>query len=178
MRLLSCNLTVFQVFFFSFFENRYSVRSKKTIYFPRIRYLVGSEIFSWKWCDVEKVWPTFSHRHSIFTGSLGSSNHSGSKYSELTRPGPQKVAFRKGNALISGKTRLVKYYNLARSLTTHVLSLCLGVSVCWFVSCMCCFCSILSLHNTYMLTCIGSLHKLCNSGKKIITILVVHRGLY
>ena len=27
---------------------------------------------------------------------------------------PQKVAFWKGNPLISGKSRLVKYYNLAR----------------------------------------------------------------
>ena len=34
---------------------------------------------------------------------------------DLTRVlGPQKVAFWKGNPLISGKSRLVKYYNLAR----------------------------------------------------------------
>ena len=40
---------------------------------------------------------------------------SGQKYSDLTRPiCPPNVAFRKGNPLISGKSRLVKYYNLAR----------------------------------------------------------------
>ena len=38
-----------------------------------------------------------------------------SNYSDLTQPiCPQKVAFWKGNPLISGKSRLVKYYNLAR----------------------------------------------------------------
>ena len=36
---------------------------------------------------------------------------------DLTRRfSPQKVAFWKGNPLISGKCRLVKYYNLARLL--------------------------------------------------------------
>ena len=36
-----------------------------------------------------------------------------SNYSDLTRPHP-KWWFSKGNTLISGKSRLVKYYNLAR----------------------------------------------------------------
>ena len=36
-----------------------------------------------------------------------------SNYSDLTRPHP-KWWFSKGNSLISGKSRLVKYYNLAR----------------------------------------------------------------
>ena len=36
-----------------------------------------------------------------------------SNYSDLTRPHP-KCWFSKGNPLISGKSRLVKYYNLAR----------------------------------------------------------------
>ena len=36
-----------------------------------------------------------------------------SKYSDVTRPHP-KWWFSKGNPLISGKSRLVKYYNLAR----------------------------------------------------------------
>ena len=36
-----------------------------------------------------------------------------SNYSDLTRPHP-KWWFSKGNPLISGKSRLVKYYNLAR----------------------------------------------------------------
>ena len=41
-------------------------------------------------------------------------NHnSWSNYSDLTRPHP-KWWFSKGNPLISGKSRLVKYYNLAR----------------------------------------------------------------
>ena len=38
-----------------------------------------------------------------------------SNYSDLTRPHP-KWWFSKGNPLISGKSRLVKYYNLARTL--------------------------------------------------------------
>ncbi len=38
-----------------------------------------------------------------------------SNYSDLTRPHP-KWWFSKGNPLISGKSRLVKYYNLARSM--------------------------------------------------------------
>ena len=43
------------------------------------------------------------------------STHLWSNYSDLTRPHP-KWWFSKGNPLISGKSRLVKYYNLARSL--------------------------------------------------------------
>ena len=39
-----------------------------------------------------------------------------SNYSDLTRPHP-KWWFSKGNPLISGKSRLVKYYNLARSMS-------------------------------------------------------------
>ena len=38
-----------------------------------------------------------------------------SNYSDLTRPHP-KWWFSKGNPLISGKPRLVKYYNLARNI--------------------------------------------------------------
>ena len=47
--------------------------------------------------------------------ALGWSSISGkrSNYSDLTRPHP-KWWFSKGNTLISGKPRLVKYYNLAR----------------------------------------------------------------
>ena len=38
-----------------------------------------------------------------------------SNYSDLTRPGPQKCSWgREMGPLISGKSRLVKYYNLAR----------------------------------------------------------------
>ena len=54
-----------------------------------------------------------------------------SNYSDLTRPYP-KWWFSKGNPLISGKTRLVKYYNLARKMgdvdfpSSHVSEL--GVS--------------------------------------------------
>ena len=40
-----------------------------------------------------------------------------SNYSDLTRPHP-KWWFSKGNPLISGKPRLVKYYNLARFTST------------------------------------------------------------
>ena len=40
-----------------------------------------------------------------------------SNYSDLTRPHP-KWWFSKGNPLISGKSRLVKYYNLARTVQT------------------------------------------------------------
>ena len=47
-------------------------------------------LFSWFWCHF--IW---------------------SNYSDLTRPHP-KWWFSKGNSLISGKSRLVKYYNLAR----------------------------------------------------------------
>ena len=35
-----------------------------------------------------------------------------SNYSDLTRPGPPKWWFSKGNPLISGKSRLVKYYSI------------------------------------------------------------------
>ena len=38
-----------------------------------------------------------------------------SNYNDLTRPHPEWW-FSKGNPLISGKARLVKYYNLARSM--------------------------------------------------------------
>ena len=43
-----------------------------------------------------------------------------SNYSDLTRPHP-KWWFSKGNPLISVKSRLVKYYNLARFLYRHLL---------------------------------------------------------
>ncbi len=47
-----------------------------------------------------------------------------SKYSDLTRPHP-KWWFSKGNPIISGKSRLVKYYNLARYMyATLYLGLC------------------------------------------------------
>ena len=42
-------------------------------------------------------------------------NHSGQIIATSHDLGPQKVAFWKGNPLISGKSRLVKYYNLART---------------------------------------------------------------
>ena len=42
-----------------------------------------------------------------------------SNYSDLTRPSSPKWWFSKGNPLISGKSRLVKHYNLARY---HILS--------------------------------------------------------
>ena len=42
-----------------------------------------------------------------------------SNYSDLTRPHP-KWWFSKGNPLISGKSRLVKYYNLARSMVKYM----------------------------------------------------------
>ena len=40
-----------------------------------------------------------------------------SNYSDLTRPHPKRW-FSKGNPLISGKSRLVKYSNLARFITS------------------------------------------------------------
>ena len=43
-----------------------------------------------------------------------------SNYSDLTRPHP-KWWFSKGNPLISGKSRLVKYYNLARYIYIYIL---------------------------------------------------------
>ena len=43
-----------------------------------------------------------------------------SSYSDLTRPHP-KWWFSTGNHLISGKSRLVKYYNLARSLVDFLI---------------------------------------------------------
>ncbi len=46
-------------------------------------------------------------------------NTSWSNYSDLTRPHP-KWRFSKGNTLISGKSRLVKYYNLARHFYKNV----------------------------------------------------------
>ena len=64
-------------------------------------------------------WRRRSRRGQV-TGDTGgrSSPTSGSiwpNYSDLTRPHP-KWWFGKGNPLISGKPRLVKYYNLARSM--------------------------------------------------------------
>ena len=47
------------------------------------------------------------------TSSLHFDSWFWSNYSDLTRPHP-KWWFSKGNPLISGKSRLVKYYNLAR----------------------------------------------------------------
>ena len=44
-----------------------------------------------------------------------------SNYSDLTRPHP-KWWFSKGNPLISGKSRLVKYYNLARNIGFQIFS--------------------------------------------------------
>ena len=55
-----------------------------------------------------------------------------SNYSDLTRPHP-KWWFSKGNPLISGKSRLVKYYNLPRCFRQW------GVSIfCLIDSCPCC----------------------------------------
>ena len=51
------------------------------------------------------------NRHSVQT--IGTNNFISSNYSDLTRPHP-KWWFSKGHALISEKSRLVKYYNLAR----------------------------------------------------------------
>ena len=51
-----------------------------------------------------------------------------SNYSDLTRPIFPKWWFSKGNPLISGKSRLVKYYNLARILSLSFF--CLGVGWC------------------------------------------------
>ena len=45
---------------------------------------------------------------------LGNLPYIWSNYSDLTRPISPKWWFSKGNPLISGKSRLVKYYNLAR----------------------------------------------------------------
>ena len=42
-----------------------------------------------------------------------------SNYSDLTRPHP-KWWFSKGNPLISGKSRLVKYYNLGRYIYIYI----------------------------------------------------------
>ena len=65
----------------------------------------------WYPCDLSQLWGT----------GLGGSQFNRieyiqyiwSNYSDLTRPHP-KWWFSKGNPLISGKSRLVKYYNLAR----------------------------------------------------------------
>ena len=52
----------------------------------------------------EKQKPKAGHEETIW-----------SNYSDLTRPLP-KWWFSKGNHLISGKSRLVKYYNLDRTM--------------------------------------------------------------
>ena len=54
-----------------------------------------------------------------------------SNYSDLTRPHP-KWWFRKGHPLISGKSRLVKYYNLARYIRFLYVHICdiMGGMVC------------------------------------------------
>ena len=64
--------------------------------------------------NVQKEWKLeegcFSSQKSLqFESSIWAN------YSDLTRPHP-KWWFSKGNLLISGKSRLVKYYNLARSM--------------------------------------------------------------
>ena len=51
-------------------------------------------------------------RRSLFQGRLPGYPWIWSNYSDLTRP-HHKRWFSKGNPLISGKSRLVKYYNLA-----------------------------------------------------------------
>ena len=62
---------------------------------------------------------------STYNGSFGGKINLGlpwryiwSNYSDLKRPHP-KWWFSKGNPLISGKSRLVKYYNLARYITVQ-----------------------------------------------------------
>ena len=55
-----------------------------------------------------------------------------SNYSDLTRPHP-KWWFSKGNPLISGKSRLVKYYNLARYSNLIKLPNALQLELFWLV---------------------------------------------
>ena len=67
------------------------------------------------WFDIikETCWQRVqyrAHRDSLLGGAHNII--SWSNYSDLTRPHP-KWWFSKGNPLISGKSRLVKYYNLA-----------------------------------------------------------------
>ena len=58
-----------------------------------------------------------------------------SNYSDLTRPHP-KWWFSKGNPLISGKSRLVKYYNLTRLMTLGGMRLvAVGCDLSWQVFC-------------------------------------------
>ena len=57
---------------------------------------------------------------SVRCGREGRGDYIWANYSDLTRPHP-KWWFSKGNPLISGKSRLVKYYNLARLYVYTVL---------------------------------------------------------
>ncbi len=75
--------------------------------------LVASSVLDSCW----KLHVSTAHRYvSVCIGGSFWSN-----YSDLTRPHP-KWWFSKGNPLISGKSRLVKYYNLARNLCRFMFS--------------------------------------------------------
>ena len=70
--------------------------------------------------DSDSSWPTrITNPPQIYKGLMAGlifrDKQVWSKYSDLTRPISPKWWFSKGHPLISGKTRLVKYYNLARS---------------------------------------------------------------
>ena len=62
--------------------------------------------------DVHQTWGIWELE--FYSDTSFSDDQIWANYSDLTRPHP-KWWFSKGNPLISGKSRLVKYYNLARS---------------------------------------------------------------
>ena len=81
-------------------------------------------------------WVIQRHTHLIWSNYFGSHTRHNDKgcrvldwssdmrvsnYSDLTRPHPKRW-FSKGNPLISGKSGLVKYYNLARSIFKSTFS--------------------------------------------------------
>ena len=57
---------------------------------------------------LKNSFPKSGPRFFFFQKSI----HSGQIIATSHDLGPQKVAFRKGNPLISGKSRLVKYYSI------------------------------------------------------------------
>ena len=69
------------------------------------------ELRSWNQHLTSKWVPILQVAHQKYPPNF--TKRSWSNYSDLTRPHP-KWWFSKGNTLISGKPRLVKYYNLAR----------------------------------------------------------------
>ncbi len=112
----------------SFHNERYIAFSwvfPRIVFFsPKASILIGFSILNhpnfggWKHPYADADWTWFLCRKLAAAGRFSSRSTrvdpSWSNYSDLTRPHP-KWWFSKGTPLISGKSRLVKYYNLARS---------------------------------------------------------------